>query len=526
MKRPTRVIAALATLATTGALIVASSGSPALAVDGSQWDPGYIVSDQQFYDGSAMTQAQIQAFLEAKVPVCHPEWDAYPDDVVCLKDYRQDTVTLSADAYCPGTYVGASNETASTIIAKVSAACNINAKVILITLQKEQSLVTHVWPSSSRYAKATGYACPDSAPCNPEYAGFQKQVYYAARQFQRYHAGLVANYRPGINNVIKYNPDSACGSRTVFIQNAATAGLYIYTPYVPNAAALSNLYGTGDGCSSYGNRNFWRIWWDWFGDPTATVTVASVSPASGSTDGWTSVTLTGNHFTGATGVTFGGVAGAGLVVVSDTKITVRTPARAVGSVDVAVKTPLGSSTVQTFTFVAPISPPAPPDPASISAVYRFWSPNNKAHFYTNSVAERDLILRTYPSSEWTYEGGNYNAFSSPQPGTVPLYRFWSAKFKGHFFTTSEAEKDQVIANYDDATWLFEGIAYYVYPVDPAYVDTVTVARFWSQDNKHHFYTASAAERDQVIAIYPDHQWAYEQDAFRVPSSAVVAAPLP
>ncbi len=173
-----------------------------------------------------------------------------------------------------------------------------------------------------------------------------------------------------------------------------------------------------------------------------------------------------------------------------------------------------------------VSPPSGVDPASISAVYRFWSPNNKSHFYTNSVAERDLILRTYPSSEWTYEGGNYNAFSSQQPGTVPLYRFWSTKFKGHFFTTSEAEKDLVIAIYDDATWLFEGIAYYVYPVEPAYLDTVTVARFWSQDNKHHFYTASAAERDQVIAIYPDHQWAYEQDAFRVPSSAVVEAPLP
>jgi len=189
-----------------------------------------------------------------------------------------------------------------------------------------------------------------------------------------------------------------------------------------------------------------------------------------------------------------------------------------------VKTPLGSSTVQTFTYVAPVSPPAPPDPASVSTVYRFWSPTNKSHFYTNSVAERDLILRTYPSSMWTYEGGVYNAFSSQQPGTVPLYRFWSANFKGHFYTTSEAEKNQVIATYDKATWLYEGIAFYVYPVDPAYAGTVTVARFWSQDNKHHFYTASAAERDYVIATYPTHEWAFEQDAFRVPSTPVVDAP--
>jgi len=43
--------------------------------------------------------------------------------------------------------------------------------------------------------------------------------------------------------------------------------LYYYTPYVPNKAALDNLYGTGDACSAYGNRNFWRFYHDWFGSP-------------------------------------------------------------------------------------------------------------------------------------------------------------------------------------------------------------------------------------------------------------------
>jgi hypothetical protein len=54
----------------------------------------------------------------------------------------------------------------------------------------------------------------------------------------------------------------------VNILNQATANLYDYTPYVPNSAALNNLYGLGDGCSSYGNRNFWRIYNDWFGSTT------------------------------------------------------------------------------------------------------------------------------------------------------------------------------------------------------------------------------------------------------------------
>ena len=33
----------------------------------------------------------------------------------------------------------------------------------------------------------------------------------------------------------------------VFIQSKANAALYTYTPYQPNAAALNNMYSTGDG---------------------------------------------------------------------------------------------------------------------------------------------------------------------------------------------------------------------------------------------------------------------------------------
>lgn len=53
----------------------------------------------------------------------------------------------------------------------------------------------------------------------------------------------------------------------MLIRNQATASLYNYTPYQPNAAALAAGYGTGDACSSYGNRNFWNYFSDWFGNP-------------------------------------------------------------------------------------------------------------------------------------------------------------------------------------------------------------------------------------------------------------------
>jgi len=253
--------------------VTVDSALPARAASASNWDPGYIISDEQFYDSNSMTAAQIQAFFEAKVPTCEEFRTAGPHDpIVCLKNYRVTTRTIPADQYCTGNYVGAANELASTIIYKVAQACGINPKVLIVTLQKEQGLVTHTWPSDYRYQKAMGYGCPDTAPCNAEYFGFQNQVWRAARQFQIYKAKPTSyNYRAGMVNNIYFNPDASCGSSPVLIKNVATASLYNYTPYQPNQAALNNLYNMGDSCSSYGNRNFWRYYTDWFGAPRSGV---------------------------------------------------------------------------------------------------------------------------------------------------------------------------------------------------------------------------------------------------------------
>ena len=53
----------------------------------------------------------------------------------------------------------------------------------------------------------------------------------------------------------------------MYIENKATALLYIYTPYQPNTAALAAGAGEGDSCSAYGNRNFSIIYTGWFGNP-------------------------------------------------------------------------------------------------------------------------------------------------------------------------------------------------------------------------------------------------------------------
>ena len=85
-----------------------------------------------------------------------------------------------------------------------------------------------------------------------------------------------------------------------------------------------------------------------------TIAADGLAPAIGSTTGGTVVTITGEHFTGVTEVTFDGVAGTALSPGSDTELTVTAPAHAAGPVDVVVTSPDGSSVAAEFTYVAPV----------------------------------------------------------------------------------------------------------------------------------------------------------------------------
>ncbi|TFD00917.1 hypothetical protein E3T28_07405 [Cryobacterium sinapicolor] len=249
-------------VALAGALFVSVAPPPAAqAADASFFDPAYIISDNLFFDGAAMSASQVQQFLNERVPTCRIGY-------VCLKDYRQDTPTRAAVSNDCDAYQGQANESAAQIIAKVGLACGISQKAMIVLLEKEQGIVTDDWPSARQYRSATGYGCPDTADCDTSYYGFFNQVYAAALQFQ-YYANNPTRWRhaPDRWNAVWYHPNSSCGSSSVYIRNQATAGLYNYTPYQPNQAGLSNLYGSGDTCSSYGNRNFWRMYSDWFGSP-------------------------------------------------------------------------------------------------------------------------------------------------------------------------------------------------------------------------------------------------------------------
>ncbi len=89
--------------------------------------------------------------------------------------------------------------------------------------------------------------------------------------------------------------------------------------------------------------------------------VTSLSPSTGPTTGGTSVIITGSNFTGATAVTFGGVAATSFTVNSDIQITATSPPGAAGAVHVQVTTPGGPSATSAsdqFTYITPVQAPA------------------------------------------------------------------------------------------------------------------------------------------------------------------------
>lgn len=145
-----------------------------------------------------------------------------------------------------------------TVRGVVVANNTVSPKVLLVTLQKEMSLITLSTLSDTRLRIAMGYGCPDSGGCDSRYYGFTNQVERAAWQF-RYNYEIAAknsawwdsNY--GVN-AIEYRVGNTVsladgtGVYSVNFNNQATASLYRYTPHVFN-----------------GNYNFWKLYNTWFG---------------------------------------------------------------------------------------------------------------------------------------------------------------------------------------------------------------------------------------------------------------------
>ncbi len=238
--------------------------------------PGNIISDYTMSNYESMTVEEIDQFLHNHGNCNNTEtykaaW--YPSVHYHIKDGH--FVCLADEVFAEGVKYGdlipegTKSRTAAQVIYDTAHEFKINPQVLIVLLEKEQGLISDSWPNSLQYRSATGFGCPDTAPCNELYYGFVNQLDNAAYLFRTVLDGGWTNYPLG-ENYIYYNPNRACGGSTVNIENLATSSLYRYTPYQPNAAALAAGYGTVT-CGAYGNRNFYLFFMDWFGDPTLSV---------------------------------------------------------------------------------------------------------------------------------------------------------------------------------------------------------------------------------------------------------------
>jgi photosystem II stability/assembly factor-like uncharacterized protein len=89
----------------------------------------------------------------------------------------------------------------------------------------------------------------------------------------------------------------------------------------------------------------------------------------------------------------------------------------------------------------------------------------------------------------------------------PVFRFYNTQTGAHFYTASATERDHVLATWPQ--FLYEGAAFFAAAADPG--GALPIYRFFNTQTGAHFYTASAAERDKVIATLP--QFVFEGISF-------------
>jgi hypothetical protein len=254
------------------------------------FNPNLLIRDGAFTDTRAIGNAEgVQRFLESKnSPLAIPS----PDFLVRLGEPSSTTVKQALGD--PGWNAGRLR-TAAELIWDCAQASGLNPQVILVTLNKEQGLITSA-PSSDRLQKALnrslGFDCPDSAGCGNLFPSFYYQCFgNVDAEGNRYLGAaksLMKSYNtpggrgPAIGNrpakvgetLTIYNTVGdyfgIAASQVVTIGNLATAALSRYTPHVFN-----------------GNYNFWRFFKSWFRYSNGTLLLG--------TDGYTYIIQNGQR---------------------------------------------------------------------------------------------------------------------------------------------------------------------------------------------------------------------------------------
>ncbi len=182
--------------------------SMSLVPDG-DFSPNTVITDANFRDVTSMSEEDIQAFL-----------DAQPG---------------ALGGYSAPDHAG-QRKTVARMVAEAAAAWHISPRVILVTLQKEQSLLSDPTPSQRALDWAMGCGKADSYT-DYSFQGLGNQIWNGARVLDK----NALPWEPGVVLTIDGTP--------VTPTNASTYSLFKYTPHLR------------------GTTSFWMLYWRYFGNP-------------------------------------------------------------------------------------------------------------------------------------------------------------------------------------------------------------------------------------------------------------------
>jgi hypothetical protein len=177
-----------------------------------------VIDDSIYYNKNSMTEGQIQAFLESK--------DSY------LKNY-----VIPNDVVI-GPNINVKGWRASQVIYWSAQWNGLNPKVILVTLQKEQSLVASPILPLGQYSLdwAMGYACPEGSDPNLTYQGFAMQVAWGSFNLKRW-SDWAISHDSNSWGIYWVGETLNIDGISVYLSNGPTAALYRYTPHIQTSFA-------------------------------------------------------------------------------------------------------------------------------------------------------------------------------------------------------------------------------------------------------------------------------------------------
>jgi len=126
-------------------------------------------------------------------------------------------------------------------------------------------------------------------------------------------------------------------------------------------------------------------------------------------------------------------------------------------------------------------------------MYRYVHTGLHDHFYT--VSSEEIGSTTHGQKGklgYVSEGVAFHIFTHHHTGLVPVHRYYQPDVKDHFYTTNGAEIGTTeIGKIGHHNYWYEGVAGYCSPSE--FFGGVPVFRFYNAATKDHFYTTNGSE---------------------------------